>query len=215
MGSVYKRRMKSGRPGRFYWIKYYRDGRPVCESSKSDDESVARRLLKAREGEVAASQSAALARAVARIPGAFPSRLFFGSALRELRGPLVYLFFSQGAVKYVGQSAGGLGRALVRSHHVLRHIPGGDGDALLYIPVATPEEAERLEQDCIAALRPEWNDGGAPRPEVTMAARRDAMAALAGTLSPFMGTPGVDGRPASVQNDSREALAQPGRAPAF
>ncbi|MCB2192675.1 MAG: tyrosine-type recombinase/integrase [Deltaproteobacteria bacterium] len=46
MGSIYKR-------GNIYWLKYYRDGKPIRESSKSDREADARRLLRKREGEIA------------------------------------------------------------------------------------------------------------------------------------------------------------------
>jgi hypothetical protein len=53
MGSIYKPKLKSGQPGRFYWIKYYRAGRPFYESTKSEKETVARRILKAREGAIA------------------------------------------------------------------------------------------------------------------------------------------------------------------
>jgi len=45
MGMIYKR-------GRVYWIKYYRNGKPYRESSKSKKEADARRLLKKREGEI-------------------------------------------------------------------------------------------------------------------------------------------------------------------
>ena len=46
MGSIYQR-------GNIYWIKYYRDGKPYRESSKSNREADARRLLHKREGEIA------------------------------------------------------------------------------------------------------------------------------------------------------------------
>ena len=46
MGAIYKRGSK-------YWIKYYRDGVPYRESSGSDKETVAKNLLKLREGDVA------------------------------------------------------------------------------------------------------------------------------------------------------------------
>jgi rubrerythrin len=49
MGCIYKR-------GRIYWIKYYRNGKSYCESSKSKKEADARRLLKKREGEIAAGK---------------------------------------------------------------------------------------------------------------------------------------------------------------
>jgi integrase len=45
MGSIYKR-------GKTYWIKYYRNGKPYYESSKSRKEADAKRLLKKREGEI-------------------------------------------------------------------------------------------------------------------------------------------------------------------
>lgn len=46
MGSIYKR-------GKIYWIKYYRAGKPYRESTHSDKESDAKRLLKLREGQIA------------------------------------------------------------------------------------------------------------------------------------------------------------------
>ncbi len=46
MGTLYKR-------GNVYWIKYYRNGKPFRESSKSFKESDAKRLLKLREGQIA------------------------------------------------------------------------------------------------------------------------------------------------------------------
>lgn len=45
MGCIYKK-------DRFFWIKYYRNGKPYYESSRSEKESVARRLLKLREGHI-------------------------------------------------------------------------------------------------------------------------------------------------------------------
>ena len=45
MGSIYKR-------GAVYWIKYYRNGKPYRESTKTDKETEAKRLLKKREGEI-------------------------------------------------------------------------------------------------------------------------------------------------------------------
>ena len=45
MGSIYKR-------GKTYWIKYYRNGKPYRESTKSKKEADAKRLLKKREGEI-------------------------------------------------------------------------------------------------------------------------------------------------------------------
>ena len=45
MGSIYKR-------GNIYWIKYYRNGKPYRESSRSKKKMVAAELLKQREGEI-------------------------------------------------------------------------------------------------------------------------------------------------------------------
>ena len=49
MGMIYKR-------GNIYWIKYYRNGKPERESSRSKKRSDARRLLKKREGEISAGK---------------------------------------------------------------------------------------------------------------------------------------------------------------
>jgi len=46
MGMIYKR-------GQTYWVKYYRNGKPYRESTKSKKEADAKRLLKKREGEIA------------------------------------------------------------------------------------------------------------------------------------------------------------------
>jgi integrase len=45
MGMIYKR-------NKTYWIKYYRNGKPYYETTKSDKENDAKRLLKKREGEI-------------------------------------------------------------------------------------------------------------------------------------------------------------------
>jgi len=45
MGAIYKR-------NKTYWIKYYRNGKPYYESTGSDKEADAKRLLKKREGEI-------------------------------------------------------------------------------------------------------------------------------------------------------------------
>jgi integrase len=46
MGTVYKR-------GKTWWIKYYHNGKPIYESSKSEKKMVARKLLDQREGNIA------------------------------------------------------------------------------------------------------------------------------------------------------------------
>lgn len=56
MGMIYRRRYK--RPdgttveGTVWWIKYYRNGIPMRESSGSEKETVAKNLLKQREGDI-------------------------------------------------------------------------------------------------------------------------------------------------------------------
>ncbi len=45
MGMIYKR-------AKIYWLKYYRNGKPYRESTKSNKEADAKRLLKKREGEI-------------------------------------------------------------------------------------------------------------------------------------------------------------------
>jgi integrase len=45
MGTIYKR-------GNTFWIKYYRNGKPYYESTRSTKETHAKRLLKRREGEI-------------------------------------------------------------------------------------------------------------------------------------------------------------------
>ncbi len=56
MGSIYRRRYKtkSGeiKESPTWWLKYYRDGRPLRESSGSSREGDAKRLLKLREGDI-------------------------------------------------------------------------------------------------------------------------------------------------------------------
>ncbi len=49
MGCIYQR-------GKVFWIKYYRNGKSYRESSKSEKESVAKRILKIREGQIAESK---------------------------------------------------------------------------------------------------------------------------------------------------------------
>jgi integrase len=45
MGCIYRRKS-------IFWIKYYRNGKPYHESSRSDKKEVAKRLLQKREGEI-------------------------------------------------------------------------------------------------------------------------------------------------------------------
>lgn len=60
MGSIYRRKHT-------YWVKYYKNGKPYFESSRSDKREVAERLLKLREGEIA----------LGKIPGVIFDRITF------------------------------------------------------------------------------------------------------------------------------------------
>ncbi len=60
MGSIYKR-------GQTYWLKYYRHGKPYYESTKSQKEAEAKRLLKKREGEISEG----------KLPGVYFDRVRF------------------------------------------------------------------------------------------------------------------------------------------
>jgi integrase len=48
VGTVYRRKSSKN-----YWIKYFRNGKPYYESTKTDDIGVAEKLLKIREGDIA------------------------------------------------------------------------------------------------------------------------------------------------------------------
>ena len=60
MGSIYKR-------GKVHWVKYYRNGKPYRESTKSHKEADAKRLLKKREGEISEG----------KLPGIYFDRVTF------------------------------------------------------------------------------------------------------------------------------------------
>jgi len=53
MGSVYKH-------GRVYWIKYYAQGKPIRENTRTDSHEAARTILKEREGRVGRGEPALL-----------------------------------------------------------------------------------------------------------------------------------------------------------
>jgi integrase len=56
MGSLYRKKWRTAngtvKTTPVWWIKYYKDGKPIRESSESEKESDARKLLKLREGDV-------------------------------------------------------------------------------------------------------------------------------------------------------------------
>jgi len=66
MGSLYKR-------GDVYWVKYYRNGKTYRESSKTNKESAAKRLLKKREGEISDG----------KIPGVYFDKIKFNDLCND------------------------------------------------------------------------------------------------------------------------------------
>jgi integrase len=78
MGMIYKRKWKDPKTGeeiegKAWWIKYYRHGKPYRESSKSEKETVAKRLLKQREGEIAEG----------KIPGVYFDKVKFEDLAKD------------------------------------------------------------------------------------------------------------------------------------
>jgi integrase len=67
MGMIYKR-------GKTWWIKYYRNGKPYRESTKSHKEADAKRLLKRREGEI--SQG--------KLPGVYFDKVRYAELVQDL-----------------------------------------------------------------------------------------------------------------------------------
>jgi len=67
MGTIYKR-------GQTYWLKYYRNGKPYYESSKSSKETEAKKLLKKREGEISEG----------KLPGIYFDRVKFDELAEDL-----------------------------------------------------------------------------------------------------------------------------------
>src|SRR2546427_107789 len=56
MGYCYQKKWKAAdgtvKTSPIWWIKYYRDGKPIRESSESEKESDAKKILKLREGDI-------------------------------------------------------------------------------------------------------------------------------------------------------------------
>ncbi len=51
MGSIYRRKLRNGEYGKYLWVKYYVNGRPIYESTKATTKREAERFLALREGE--------------------------------------------------------------------------------------------------------------------------------------------------------------------
>jgi integrase len=67
MGMIYKR-------NKTYWIKYYRNGKPYYETTGSEKENDAKRLLKKREGEISEG----------KIPGVYFDKVTYDELAAEL-----------------------------------------------------------------------------------------------------------------------------------
>ena len=67
MGCIYKR-------GNIWWLKYYRNGKPYQESSRSTRETDAKRLLRKREGEISEG----------KLPGVYFDRVRFEDLAKDL-----------------------------------------------------------------------------------------------------------------------------------
>ena len=78
MGMIYKRKKKDKngnvKEGKIYWIKYYRNGKPYRESTRSKKKADAKRLLKKREGEISEG----------KLPGVYFDRVRFDELAEEL-----------------------------------------------------------------------------------------------------------------------------------
>jgi integrase len=78
MGTIYKqkytKRDGTVKEGRIFWVKFFQNGKPHYESSHSDKESAAKRLLKLREGQVAEG----------RFPGLKVERVLFDELAQDL-----------------------------------------------------------------------------------------------------------------------------------
>ncbi len=53
MGSRYRPKLRNGEYGKYLWVKYYVNGRPIHESTKATTKREAERFLALREGEKA------------------------------------------------------------------------------------------------------------------------------------------------------------------
>lgn len=56
MGYLYRPKLKSGGECRFWWVKYYANGKAIRESTGTEKETEARRFVKDREGKAATGQ---------------------------------------------------------------------------------------------------------------------------------------------------------------
>lgn len=123
MGMIYKRKYKDKngnvREGKTYWIKYYRDGKPYRESTKSKKEADAKRLLKKREGEIAQG----------KIPGVYFDKVGFS----DLADGFIYDYeinerksikAAQNSVRHLSECFGGMKVPHITTQKIHKYIEG-------------------------------------------------------------------------------------------
>lgn len=156
MSSLYRPKLKSGGYSRFFWCKYYVNGRRVRESTRCENRKDAERFLKRREG--SALERYQLNRSL-RFNGV---ERFLGRAATAvlpaavITAPLVYAFITRGGgLRYLGMSRRGIERPLHRRHQA--HAALASDDKLYIWTFATAQEAAEAEQQLITALAPSGN----------------------------------------------------------
>jgi integrase len=106
MGSIYRRKWKDKdgniREGEILWIKYYRNGKPIRESTGSSKDADAKRLLKKREGEISAG----------KLPGIYFDRVRFDELAEDF------------LTDYRINGKKSLWRAEITVHHLKSHFEG-------------------------------------------------------------------------------------------
>ena len=109
MGTLYKR-------GDIWWIKFYQNGKPIRESSGSEKETEARRLLKKREGEVAAG----------KMPGTYFDRVRFDvladEYLTDFRINGKDLRRAELSVKHLRKDFGGLRVTMITTPRIGKYV---------------------------------------------------------------------------------------------
>ncbi len=112
MGMMYQR-------GNVWWIKYYRNGKPYRESTRTSDEGIAKRLLKKREGEIAEG----------KLPGVYFDRVRFDELARGFLGDY-----------QINQK-----RSLIRAQLSVRHLEGFFG-GMRIVDITTPRIQAYIEK---------------------------------------------------------------------
>ena len=122
MGSIYRRKWKDKdgniREGEILWIKYYRNGKPIRESTGSTKDADAKRLLKKREGEI--SQG--------KLPGIYFDRVKFDELAED--------FLSDYKIN---------GKGVVRAELSIRHLKP-EFEGMRVTAITTPKIKSYIER---------------------------------------------------------------------